>query len=118
LNDDATDQPTVLRLYGAGMGIREIAPARTLLAASMTNRWDVGATGVVAPGDSGSPVISDDGRAVGIQYLVGVVWGGLPGTPEFTPGNVAIYRLRPQVSAAERIIDLRLELMTARRAGS
>jgi hypothetical protein len=70
--------------------------------------------GAVSPGDSGSPVISDDGRAVGLQYLLGAMWGDALNDPsKANPGNVAIYRLGPQVDAAENALGIRLELMTA-----
>ena len=114
LNDDMSTQPTDLRPYGQGMGISEVVPARTLVAPSLANDRIVGAIGIAAPGDSGSGIISEDGRAVGLQVAVGAFWGTELGQTEgLSPGDVAIYRLGPQVAAAEKALGIDLELMTA-----
>ena len=114
LHDEVSSDPTVLRLYGNGQGISEAVPARTMVAATMIDESRVAAFGVVAPGDSGSPVISEDGRAVGIQFLLGVMWGDAASDPaKANPGTVAIYRLGPQVDAAEAALGIDLELMKA-----
>lgn len=116
INDDLSDEPTVLRLYGKGTGIGDVVPARTMLAANTSNEMIVGATGVVMLGDSGSPVISEDGRAVGIQFLAGVIFGSnVAGgqTEGLTPGTVGVYRLRPQMELAEQALRMKLELLTA-----
>jgi hypothetical protein len=114
LHDEVSSDPTVLRLYGNGQGISEGVPARTLLAPTMIDDSMVAAFGVVAPGDSGSPVISEDGRAVGVQFLLGAMWGDALNDPaKATPGNVGIYRLGPQVDAAEAALGIDLKLMTA-----
>ena len=113
LNDDVSDQPQWLHMYGNGVGTSAISPERTLLAPRMTDRAQTAGIGVATPGDSGAPVIGEDGRAVGIQYLVGVVWGGQPGTDAFAPGTVAILRLGPQVAIAERALGIDLELLKA-----
>lgn len=114
LHDELSGDPTVLRLYGNGQGISEAVPARTMLAATMIDETMAPAFGVVAPGDSGSPVISEDGRAVGLQYSLGVMWGDALNDPaRATPGNVGIYRLGPQLDAAEAALGIELKLMTA-----
>ncbi|HEV2754985.1 MAG TPA: trypsin-like peptidase domain-containing protein [Actinomycetota bacterium] len=115
LHDEVSSDPTVLRLYGNGQGIGEAVPARTMLAATMIDETEVAAFGAVAPGDSGSPVISAAGRAVGVQFSLGVMWGddAASDPAKANPGTVGIYRLGPQVDAAEAALGLNLELMTA-----
>ncbi|MEA2447759.1 MAG: hypothetical protein QOK47_1396 [Actinomycetota bacterium] len=114
INKDVTEEPTLLRLYGNGTGIGAATPARTMVAPSLANESIVGAMGIVMLGDSGSPVISEDGRAVGVQFAVGVFLGSQVGTTEgSSPGNVGIYRLGPQLAAAERALGIRLKMMTA-----
>ncbi len=111
INDDISNEPTILRHYGNGMGVRAVAPERTMIAPSLANESMIAACGVAVPGDSGSPVISDDGRALGLQFFLGVLWS----YPEdgFTVGNVGIYRLSPQVAAAEKHLGISLRLMEA-----
>lgn len=111
INKDISNQPTVLRHYGAGMGVGAVAPERTMVAPTLANETKVGAIGVAVFGDSGSPVISADGRALGLQFLLGAVVGSPP--DGLTPGNVGIYRLGPQVDAAEKELGIRLKLMEA-----
>lgn len=111
VNKDISHRPTVLRHYGAGMGISAVAPERTMVAPTLAHKSKVGALGVVAFGDSGSPVISEDGRALGIQFLLGAVVGSPP--DGLTPGNVGIYRLTPQVAGAEKALGITLKLMEA-----
>ncbi|HEX2359312.1 MAG TPA: hypothetical protein VHH72_05815 [Solirubrobacterales bacterium] len=65
VNSDITSSPTVLQHFGNGLGIGSVLPARTHIALSMPDPDHVFATGGAAPGDSGSGVISSDGRAVG-----------------------------------------------------
>lgn len=114
INDDIATEPTVLRQYGNGTGVSEVFPARSMVAPSLANEEVVGAVGVAIFGDSGSPVISEDGRAVGVQVTTGLIWGSeLPSTEGLTPGDVGIVRLGPQVAAAEKALGIDLELMTA-----
>lgn len=121
INDDLSDEPTVLRLYGKGTGIGDVVPARTMVAATLSNEMIVGATGVVMFGDSGSPVISEDGRAVGIQFAVGLFPGAnltAGETDGFSPGNVGVYRLGPQLKLAEQALGMEFELLSAPLKGS
>lgn len=114
LHTDVSSDPTVLRLYGNGQGISEGVPARTMLALTMIDETNVAAFGAVIFGDSGSPVISEDGRAVGFQYALGTTLPYAVGDPsKANPGNVLIYRLGPQVEAAEDALGIKLQLMTA-----
>ena len=116
INQDLTDQPVVLRHFGQGLAFGTVAPARTAVATfGMQTPTHVYGTGTVIFGDSGSGIISDDGRAVGVVVTVG--WGmGSPGPNRFEAGVVGITRLGPQLARAEEVLDLDLRLQTAPRA--
>lgn len=101
-----------LHQYGQGLLISTVSPARTLYAMGMPNPDHVYADGVVLPGDSGSGVISDDGRAVGVAVTVGANTGPL-GTLD--NGTVGITRFQPQLARAEQALGQDLELVTAPR---
>lgn len=113
LYDESSSEPTVLRLYGNGQGIKEAVPARSMLAPHTLDEHIVTSIGAVAPGDSGSPVITEDGRAVGLQFLLGTVFPDPANPTAASPGTVVMYRLGPQVELAERALRIELELMTA-----
>ena len=103
VNNDLVEDPQPIHHYGQGLGIGETVPARTSLA--RLNDPDVaGGTGVINYGDSGSPAITDDGRAVGliVQFI-----------EETGPGTFGVTRLRPQVLRAEKVLDVNLTLLTA-----
>ena len=70
------------------------------------------ANGVAVPGDSGSGVISDDGRAVGVLVTVGVHTGSI-GTGGVDAGLVGITRIAPQEARAEQVLGTTLNLQTA-----
>lgn len=105
INDDLSDDPTLLRLYGNGVGIGEAFPARTMVAPVTDDEDLVTAVGVAIFGDSGSPVISEDGRAMGVQFATGFYQQG--------PGTVGVYRLGPQVAEAERALGISIRLVKA-----
>ncbi len=106
------DSPTVLQLFGNGVGIGTVLPARSMVALGMPDPDHVYAQGLVLPGDSGSGVISDDGRAVGVAVTTGLHTGGI-GTTGIDAGEVGITRLAPQVDRAESVLGLSLNLLTA-----
>lgn len=118
INEDMVmpPEPVVLRHYGSGTVIRDVAPGRTLVALGMPEPEEVWAVGVAIFGDSGSPVISDDGRAVGVVFAFGEstridvseLWA--------TWGDVGIVRLAPRLSRAEEVLEMSLTLVTAQRA--
>jgi len=71
-NDDRPGlfQPVVLNWFGNGIVAGTVLPARSALAAGMPSPDHVFAQGAATPGDSGSGVISSDGRAVGVLVTV------------------------------------------------
>ncbi|MEW6273210.1 MAG: hypothetical protein AB1689_28355 [Thermodesulfobacteriota bacterium] len=112
VNDDVTSSLVVLHHYGNGIAIGSVLPARTGLALGMPDPDHVFAEAVALPGDSGSGIISDDGRAVGVVVTVGVHTGSI-GTGGVDAGVVGITRLTPQVERAEDVLGIGLGLVTA-----
>lgn len=110
LNEDLTDDPTTLRYYGQGVVVSKVVPARTAIATSMMDPLQVWATGVGVPGDSGSAVISEDARAVGV-LVAGSAWA-YP-FPALTVGDIIIMRLGPQLARAGHVLGQDLALRTA-----
>jgi hypothetical protein len=107
-------EPVVLNQYGQGVALGSLLPARSLLALGMPDPDHVFAQGVVLPGDSGSGVISSDGRAVGVAVSTGAHLGGV-GTSGLDTGLVGITRLKPQLERAEKMLGIDLEMVTAPR---
>lgn len=105
-------QPTVLHHYGQGATVSVLLPARSHLALGMPSAGHVFAVGVVQPGDSGSGMISADGRAVGLVVTLGIHSGGL-GLGGIDAGTVGITRLGPQVDRASQRLGVGLDLITA-----
>ena len=112
-----TASPVVMHSVGNGEGIgyvkendARLVPARTFVATAMTEEQETGAVGYAYAGDSGSPVITDDGQAVGM--LQGLTYTSGPVT---SAGTLHIIRLPHQVALAERVLGLRLTLRTAPR---
>jgi hypothetical protein len=109
------DQPSglvVLQHFGNGIGIGSALPARSHLAFGMPDPDHVYADGVAAPGDSGSGVISSDGRAVGVLVTVGIHTASI-GTAGIDAGLVGITRIPPQEARAEQVLGTTLTLQTA-----
>jgi hypothetical protein len=114
VNDDqpGLTQPVVLNWYGNGVGVGAVVPARSALAAGMPNPDHVFAQGVAVPGDSGSGVISSDGRAVGVLVTVGVHTASL-GFGGLDAGTIGMTRLTPQVERAQAVLGVNLDLQLA-----
>jgi hypothetical protein len=104
--------PVVLNYFGNGLGLGTVVPARSALALGMPDPDHVFAEGVVVPGDSGSGIISSDGRAVGVVVTTGVHSSSI-GTSGVDAGTVGITRLAPQEARAEQVLGLSLNLQTA-----
>jgi hypothetical protein len=106
------DAPTVLQIFGNGVGIGTVLPARSMVALGMPDADHVYAQGLVLPGDSGSGVTSADGRAVGVAVTTGLHTGSI-GTAGLDAGEVGITRLAPQVARAQSVLGTSLTLLTA-----
>ena len=106
------DSPTTLEIYGEGIGVSTVLPARSMVALGMPDPDHVYAQGVVVPGDSGSGVISADGRAVGVAVTTGIHTSSF-GTSGIDAGEVGITRLAPQLARAEAVLGISLNLATA-----
>ena len=111
-NDDRTSSATVLNHFGNGIGVGSVLPARSALAIGMPNPDHVYAQGTVVPGDSGSGIISSDGRAVGVIVTTGLHSNSI-GTSGVDAGTMGVTRLTPQVNRAEQVLGTQLDLQTA-----
>jgi len=112
INADQPSGAVVLHHYGNGVAIGTVLPARTGVALGMPDPDHVFAQLAALPGDSGSGVISDDGRAVGVLVTVGVHTGSI-GTGGVDAGVVGITRLPPQLARASSVLGIGLTLVTA-----
>lgn len=106
INTDETGSPVLLQHYGNGVLAGDILPARTALALGLPDPDVAYAVGLVTPGDSGSGIISSDGRAVGVVVTLGVTLGTIL-------GDVGITRLGPQIAQASGAMGVGLKLATA-----
>ena len=111
-NADQPSSPVVLNHFGNGLGVGSVLPARSALALGMPHPDHVFAQGAAVPGDSGSGVISSDGRAVGVLVTVGVHSSSI-GTDGVDAGVVGITRIPPQEARAEQVLGTTLNLQTA-----
>ncbi|MGQ0803148.1 MAG: hypothetical protein ACT4PI_04725 [Actinomycetota bacterium] len=112
VNADMPSSLVTLQHFGNGVGGGAVLPARTAFAIGMPDPDHVFAQGAAVPGDSGSGIISDDGRAVGVIVTVGVHSSSI-GTGGVDAGIVGITRLSPQVARAQQVLGLALTLQTA-----
>ena len=112
VNDDRGSGATVLNHFGNGIGVGTVLPARSALAIGMPDPDHVYAQGAVVPGDSGSGIISSDGRAVGVIVTTGLHSSSI-GTGGVDAGTMGITRLTPQVNRAEQVLGTQLNLQTA-----
>jgi hypothetical protein len=111
-NAEQPSSPVVLNHFGNGLGVGSVLPARSALALGMPDPDHVFAQGVAVPGDSGSGVISDDGRAVGMLVTVGVHSSSI-GAGGVDAGVVGITRVAPQEARAEQVLGTTLNIQTA-----
>jgi hypothetical protein len=66
----------------------------------------------VVPGDSGSGIISSDGRAVGVIVTTGIHAASI-GTSGIDAGTMGVTRITPQVNRAEQVLGTQLDIQTA-----
>jgi hypothetical protein len=124
-----TDTAIVLQYYGNGIGIGNVAPARSAVALGTPNLDYIHALGLAAPGDSGAGVMTADGLAIGVLVTAGFHGIGFGPGPLRTPaprrlpqadergvdlGTMGITRLAPQLARASQTMAVPLELVTAR----
>lgn len=105
-------QAVLLNYFGNGVAIGNVLPARSALAFGMPDPDHVFAQGLAVPGDSGSGIISGDGRAVGVVVTVGVHSSSI-GTDGADAGVVGITRLSPQAQRAQQVLGINLDLQPA-----
>ena len=111
-NTDLGSAPVVLNHFGNGIGVGSVLPARSAVAFGTPDPDHVFAAGAVVPGDSGSGIISSDGRAVGVIVTTGLHSSSI-GTGGIDAGTMGITRLAPQEARAEQVLGLGLTLQTA-----
>jgi hypothetical protein len=111
-NTDQGAGAVVLHHFGQGVGVGAVLPARSAVAIGTPDPDHVFAQGAVVPGDSGSGIISDDGRAVGVIVTVGLHSSSI-GTGGVDAGDVGITRLAPQVARAGQVLGTSLNLQQA-----
>jgi hypothetical protein len=112
INADQPVDPVVLHHFGNGVGVGTVLPARSAVALGMPDPDHVYAEGAVVPGDSGSGIISDDGRAVGVIVTTGIHLASI-GFPSSDAGTMGVTRLAPQVARAQQVLGIGLTLQTA-----
>ena len=113
INDDVGNGTKVLEYWGNGIGIGTALPARSAVADGFPNADHVYAAGLALPGDSGSAVITNDGRAVGVLVTVGVHGFGYDQNG-LDLGTIGITRLAPQLAEASKVLGTHLTLVTAK----
>jgi hypothetical protein len=114
INDEVGEGARVLEYFGNGVGIGSTVPARSAVALGFPSADHVYAAGLALPGDSGSAVISDDGRAVGVLVTTGVHGVGYDENGvDF--GTMGITRIVPQMNQASKMLGLKLTLVTVQK---
>ena len=112
INSDTGASPVVLHHFGQGAAVGTLLPARSALALGMPDPDHVYAAGGVVPGDSGSGIISADGRAVGVIVTTGLHTGTI-GSGGIDAGSMGVTRLAPQVARAGAVLGIALDLQEA-----
>ncbi len=111
INNDLVADPVVIEYYGQGIGIGSTLPARSGVALGLPSPSHVYANGLALPGDSGSGVITNDGRALGVLVTTGFHGLGFYDNG-IDVGTMGIRRLGPLVSRASEVLGLALSLAT------
>lgn len=112
INTEINHEAQIVNSYGHGMVVGDVKPERQFLAAGgFDSDKLIVATGAAAPGDSGSPVTTEDEEALGVIVAISGMaqWsdGGIP-----YAGNTMIVRLEPNIALAEEQLGVQLELST------
>jgi hypothetical protein len=114
INDDINGDPKVMRYFGNGVGIGTALPARSAVALGFPNADHVYGLGLALPGDSGSAVITDDGRAVGVLVTTGLHGFGYDENGvDF--GTMGITRIGPQMARASQALGVKLSMVTVKK---
>ncbi len=114
INDDINGDPKVMRYFGNGVGIGQALPARSAVALGFPNKDHVYGLGLALPGDSGSAVITDDGRAVGVLVTTGLHGLGYDENGvDF--GTMGITRIGPQMARASQALGTQLSMVTVKK---
>ena len=111
-NSDLDSSLTVMHHFGQGLLVGETVPARSATAVGTPDPDHVYAQGAVVPGDSGSGIISSDGRAVGVIVTTGLHLGSF-GTSGVDAGTTGITRIAPQAARAGQVLGASLDLQEA-----
>jgi len=109
VNQDLTSAPVIVQHYGQGLVLGQTVPARTGVALGLGDPDQAFVNGLALFGDSGGPVNSADGRALGVLVTVGVHLAG----PDL--GLVGVTRLGPQLRQAQDRTGTTFTLVTAPR---
>lgn len=100
----STSPPMTVRHYGGGVGLGDTIPARTgVLTPNGEYYYGVYWYGAVLWGDSGSGLLSEDGRALAVNVSIS----------PWIEGNNFSTRIDYQLPLAEAALGIDLELMTA-----
>jgi hypothetical protein len=104
--------PVYLKQFGDGFVFGDVTPARTEVAPNTNDKFFVYAYGASAPGDSGSAVMTSDGKAVGT--LVEEITGFSLGDGDLLVGSwIGITRLDTSIARAQQVLRTTLKLQTA-----
>jgi hypothetical protein len=113
VDNSTADWPALLSFYGQGDAFGQVQPARRLVANTMHNPRHVYANGPAFFGDSGAPVLSSDGGAVGIVVGAGGTSVGIGiGSVELGHDEALniICRLKPLLAHATSFLRVRLTI--------
>lgn len=110
VNHEQAADPVVLRVHGHGLVVSLVSQDRELLAPNTKNKDHVYAHGPVLFGDSGAPVIDEQGRAVGTVLGAGARLGSGDTLNDATPNIIG--RLGPVTRHASDALRIRFVLRT------
>lgn len=112
--DALQPSPLALRHVGRGVGLSQVRDDRSGFALSAADRDIVHAELVVSPNDSGSPVFTSEGKAVG--WVTDIASDSLADVSTAPPAAAAgwtVIRLRPVLDRASKALRTRLSLVSA-----